>query len=400
MTTENTIFTMIDNETPDRPFVGAVKQYKLILNKEITNALTHLLKNPTHQYAQVKLALFLTLNVECSNKDGIKSIKKFSMHEAHYGPHRHKKNQINNDNSYFWDNFLNRDTSIWEKINKDDKWLFNGKACSPFRQRQVALLTQGLFLLDASDVVFDETNQKYKYNIDISIYRKLPSNGPFRAKHGYGFIPSIKNIPKVEKKTDQESLKKNIQTPSNNTNVRPIQPYIQQPYIQQPYMQQQYMQQPYMHQPYMQQQYMHQQYMHQQYMHQQYMHQPHINHQNPHRCPCSYMHPPYMSVNSPRNFFQTKVQEQVLNNEEKNVSNEEKNNNDEKQTEQTEDKNNNDEKQTEQTEEKNNNDEKKTEQTEEKNNNEEQQVESIKDTDLIEVMELYSTKWFPTEMVK
>ena len=379
MTTENSNSTVTETEISERPFVRAVKQYELILNKEIQNALTYLVSNPTHSYAQVKLPLFNTLSVEYSNKDGNKNVKKFSMHEAHYGPQRHKKNQTNTDNSYFWNNFLNRDTSIWEKINKDNKWIFNGKACSPFRQRQVALVSEGLYLLDASDVNYDETTQKYKYNINISIYRKPPSNGPFRAKHGYGFIPSIKSIPKVEKKKEQEKeqeheqkqelLKKQVH---ESTNIA----FSKQPYAQHLNAHQLNMQYPYMHQPYMHSPYMHPPYMHQPYMQQPYMQRPYMNMP---MCACPYMYPSYAHVNSPRNVSShnlhrprySVLQPLVPHNEQKNDNKTEDTN-----LEQDDDK---------------------AKDTNIEQHNDKSVDTNNKETDLSNVIELYSTKWFPLE---
>ena len=179
---------MSETEIEDRPFIDAIQQYRLILNKEINSALMNLIHNPSLSCAPVKLQLFDTIYVEYT-KDGNKIIKDYLMHELHYGPHKHE--QINNYNSQIWENFLNRDKSIWKKINK---WLCNGASISPFCQRQIALLAEKVYLIDASEVIYDDEEKKYKFNIDISVHRKLPQNISFLEKHNYAFISSVCSI--------------------------------------------------------------------------------------------------------------------------------------------------------------------------------------------------------------
>lgn len=183
-----------------RPFAGAVAQYETVLNSAIADAEQHLAENPKHAYAKVILPLFTTLHVDCVDQYGNTKVKKFAFHEAHYAPHIRTTNPRPSGKSASeqkWAGFLNRYVYIWTLLGQDGKAPGGdgtgrgGTACSPFRNAQVALLAKNLYLIDGSDVVFDEQTGNAWYNINIALYRSPPKNGPFRAAHGYGFIPYL-----------------------------------------------------------------------------------------------------------------------------------------------------------------------------------------------------------------
>jgi hypothetical protein len=183
-----------------RPFVGAVEQYITVLHTSIIAAKQQLAKNPKHSYAKVILPLFTTLKVNCTDQYGNNKVKMFAFHEAHYAPLIHNTNKnmsVNNTKEQKWAGFLNRYIYIWTllgqygKVPGGDGTGRGGTACSPFRDAQIALLYEGLYLIDGSDVVYDAQNGNARYNINIALYRTPPQNGPFRAAHGYGFIPYL-----------------------------------------------------------------------------------------------------------------------------------------------------------------------------------------------------------------
>ncbi|VBB18858.1 hypothetical protein YASMINEVIRUS_1390 [Yasminevirus sp. GU-2018] len=193
-----------------RPFAGAVAQYCQVLTNAVADAEEQLDANPGWNYAIVELPLFDTLDVECTDQFGNVVVKSYAFHEAHYGPlkrqvfpphipHQHHK----------WLNFYNRSQDIWVVLGQPGKAPGgdgsgkDGTACAPFRDMQVALLQKGHFLIDASEVVFDEAKGRFWYKINIAIYRSPPRNGPVRAPHGYGFIPGLG--PAMKAKQDQDA---------------------------------------------------------------------------------------------------------------------------------------------------------------------------------------------------
>lgn len=183
-----------------RPFAGAVAQYEVVLADAISAAEQQLLENPKHAYAKVILPLFTTLWVECADQYGNTKVKKFAFHEAHYGPHiSTKKSNLNKKSAVEqkWAGFLNRYVYIWTCLGQEGKAPGGdgtgrgNTACSPFRNAQLAELAKGLYLIDGSDVAHDEQSGNAWYNINIALYRYPPRDGPFRAAHGYGFIPYL-----------------------------------------------------------------------------------------------------------------------------------------------------------------------------------------------------------------
>jgi hypothetical protein len=246
----------------ERPFKNAMEQYKKILNNEIENAKAHLSSYPNHDYAKLTIPLFEKIQVLCTDQFGNKKTKIYMVHELHYGPLINAKLQkdiVIDPLFKNWYGFYARYNYIWTQVNAMNKLPGgdgtgkDGTACSPFRDCQVKLLKEdGLYLVDTSDVVFDTVRNKYRYRINITLYRNKPINGPFRMPHGYGFIPNLGSSPKsfVEPEPmPQQQYQQKIQQP------RFQQPRFQQPRFQQPRFQQPRFQQPRFQQPqYFQQQ--------------------------------------------------------------------------------------------------------------------------------------------------
>lgn len=180
-----------------RPFAGAVEQYKVVLADALTDAKQHLIENPNHEYAKVMLPMFSTLSVDTYDQFGNHKVKKFAFHEAHYGPHIRIPGQGRPTAEQKWANFLHRYVYIWTLLGQDGKAPGGdgtgrgGTACAPFRDAQISLLGENLYLMDGSNIAHDAQKGTYWYNIHIAIYRNPPRNGPFRAPHGYGFIPYL-----------------------------------------------------------------------------------------------------------------------------------------------------------------------------------------------------------------
>lgn len=191
---------ILQTYTGERPFKGAVEMYKMFLYNAIQHAKGHLLMHPHHTYAKVNIPLFSTFVISCHDQFGNEVLKKYPVHVLHYGPiiNNTKATPGLSDQERYWAGFLDRDTSIWVHVNGEGKVPggigngYGGTACSPFRDAQVRLLQEeGLYLIDASDVFRDTKTGKLFYNIIIHLYRNKPLNGPFPAKHGYGYIPNL-----------------------------------------------------------------------------------------------------------------------------------------------------------------------------------------------------------------
>lgn len=180
-----------------RPLIGALNLYKSVLQSAINNALKHLHNYPRHTYARVFLPLFKTISVVCHDQDNEKHIKKYSFHELHYGPERSMCRMNNMTPEQFkWYKFQCRNTFVWLNVNQCGKQSGGdgsgrgGTACSIFRDTQIALLQTGLYLIDASQVVYDETRKKLRYHINIYLQNVMPVE-PVRRWHGYGHIPGL-----------------------------------------------------------------------------------------------------------------------------------------------------------------------------------------------------------------
>jgi hypothetical protein len=194
-----------------RPFAGAVFQYIQKLSQSVDFAKTHLQKNSEHTFAKVFLPLFDILQVPCTDQFGTLYVKQYLFHDAHYGPISHngqlQKNRDNDPlNINMWHNFRNRFQYIWVLLNDsmDDCYKFkqpggDGRGfgntpCSIFRDFQVELLKENLYLVDYSDVVFDAKKNNYKYNIDIRLYRTPPTRRLYKVWHEYDLIPGINRV--------------------------------------------------------------------------------------------------------------------------------------------------------------------------------------------------------------
>jgi hypothetical protein len=191
-----------------RPFVNAMEQYVTLLNTEIQNAKAHLATHPKHKYAKLHIRLFDMIHVHCTDQFGNEIIKSYITHEVHYGPRIrvacppdvHPKFRK-------WNGFFVRYNLIWPQVNEAGKLPGgdgtgkNGTACSPFRDAQVRLLKEeGLFLIDASDIFFDQNRGTFRYYVNIRLYRSKPEDGPFKAAHGYGYIPGLGSAKQSDEK--------------------------------------------------------------------------------------------------------------------------------------------------------------------------------------------------------
>ena len=288
-----------------RPFAKAVDKYKEMLNNEIAKAKKQLEDNTQYSYAKVRIPMFSKIEVDYVDKFGEQCVKKFYVHEAHYGPHCRQEFLPDIPiNQQKWMTFLVRDILIWTRLEQEDKHPGGdgtGKdntACSPFRAAQVALLKEKLYLIDASDVVFDGETNSFSFHVHIALYRTPPKNGPFRAPHGYGFIPHLGSAERQTK--PMHTSNPTFAHSSINHTFSPmmmppsgyfVNPPIFQPPIMQPpifcspmmypsVMQQQVMQQPVFQQPVMQQPVMQQPMFHQSGMQQPVMQQPDLQQSN------------------------------------------------------------------------------------------------------------------------
>lgn len=184
-----------------RPFAGAVDFYtKYLLEPAINRAKNQLTENPNWSYAVVEIPLFKTIDVVLTDQFGNTMPRQYAVHEAHYGPLIHKKyNNISPKAHQKWMGFYDRDTSIWVKLELKkgiklpggDGTGRGGTECSPFRDAQIDLLKQNLFLIDSSDITHDAGQDRLWYRINIAIYRNPSPNGPIRIAHGYGYIPGL-----------------------------------------------------------------------------------------------------------------------------------------------------------------------------------------------------------------
>jgi hypothetical protein len=223
-----------------RPFAGAVDYYiKNCLNPAIETAKKNLVDNPTWNYATVEIPLFDTIDVPCTDQFGNIKTKSYVVHEAHYGPLIHKQHNQMDQNiprgHQKWLNFYNRATNIWvilalnqgTKLPGGDGSGRGDTECAPFRDAQIALLKENLFLIDSSDVVYDTNKDRFWYKINIALYRTLPPNGPNRVPHGYGYIPGlgpvVKSILKAPRNAENNSsnvpvVKSILKAPRNAEN--------------------------------------------------------------------------------------------------------------------------------------------------------------------------------------
>lgn len=192
-----------------RPFVGAVEQYKKILNEELEKATKKLKLHSEMQFEFVRLPLFSQIDVQCKDQNDDDHIKTYTFHEVHYGPLVRvyiPENVRPKDRKWF--GFFARQNAIWLDVNAQGKQPGgdgtgkDGTACSPFRDAQVALLKQGFYLLDSSNFEYDKERDRFWYKIQIAVYREPPKNGPFRIPHGYGFIPYLGPAPKITESID------------------------------------------------------------------------------------------------------------------------------------------------------------------------------------------------------
>lgn len=195
-----------------RPFVGAVEYYENKLNRCLNGGKNFLSANPNCEYAKIKLKLFSRFYVECSNKEGSIMMKSYYLHEPHYGPIVRRKRTNVDIATQKWLDFFSRYNYIWVLINTDKTKLPGGDgtgmgdtACSAFRTAQLKMMQEGYYLIDVSHVVLNrhrrhngfpseiylDYQNKYRYNIDIRLYRNIPMDGPFKSPFGYGYIPGL-----------------------------------------------------------------------------------------------------------------------------------------------------------------------------------------------------------------
>ena len=191
----------------ERPYTEALNIFKHnILSHSISNALQKLITYPQYTYASVPLKLFAQIEIPCKNQEGVSIIKKYYIHELHYGPMRRPYNKDKMASTFF-----DRDISIWTRVNAYGKMSGgdgtgkNGTACSPFRDWQLFLRDRGLYLIDASDIVYDMKTCKFHLKISITIYRQPPKE-PCRAPHGYGFIPGLGSAIKPDTDLDNNLI--------------------------------------------------------------------------------------------------------------------------------------------------------------------------------------------------
>jgi hypothetical protein len=185
-----------------RPIFVAIEKYERMLQNAVLSAKKDLANNLGKQYTCVFFRnglVYGKINVKCEreNNDGSISteIKSYPTHVIHYGPMRTHPplkdpltgTEYNNDFQY-WIGFYYRDQSIWQEI---QQFRGNNTSIPPFREAQIKLQEEGLYLIDKSEITFNPETWKYGYNEDIRLYRSIPVDGPFRVPHGYGFIPSL-----------------------------------------------------------------------------------------------------------------------------------------------------------------------------------------------------------------
>ena len=221
-----------------RPFAGAVDHYiNYHLNPAIDKAKKNLEKHPQWKFAKVELPLFETIDVLCADQYGNPLTKHYSVHEAHYGPLVHIKYDENNKipkEHQKWHNFYNRQTSVWvslelnkgTKLSGGDGSGRGGTECSPFRDAQMNLIKENLFLIDASDVEYDDDKDRFWYKINITLNRSPLPNGPIRIPHGYGFIPGLGSSTKspinpIVNQPVNQNQSKNSNLRSNGRNGNP-----------------------------------------------------------------------------------------------------------------------------------------------------------------------------------
>jgi hypothetical protein len=182
-----------------RSFAPIALQYANdILPRAIEQATQYLALNPTREYARVNLRLFDRLATTITDKHGNPRTIYYFVHEAHYAPLiRVPPNPAIPYEAHKWNQFMYaRDNLMWVLVSSDpakrhgDGTGHGGGACSPFRDAQIRLSNQSLYLVDESKVMFDDQAQKYWYQINIRLYRVLPAE-PFIAPHGYGMIPML-----------------------------------------------------------------------------------------------------------------------------------------------------------------------------------------------------------------
>jgi hypothetical protein len=187
----------------ERPFSKACNVYQTMLLSAIDVAIKDMF-DKNHQWKQVHFPLFSTLSVATRDSDGKEFIKTYTLHELHYGPTRRfdkpeVKPEVMPYDVYKWEKFQRRNNRIWLSVNSvgklpgGDGTGFGGTACSIFRDVQMNLLRQNLYLIDTSYIYFDESRKKMRYAIKIFIQRNPPPY-PVKTWHGYGYIPGLGSV--------------------------------------------------------------------------------------------------------------------------------------------------------------------------------------------------------------
>jgi hypothetical protein len=188
-----------------------LKQYQIILDNVVENAITRLNSNKSISYSFVNLKLFDTVKITSNDKS-----KNFKIHELHYGPIWNKNKQIENESDvvYYWRKFITRDRFIFMKTNEDLSLL------TLFQKKQMELVKKNYFLVDLSDTKYDTEKDKVFYDIKIVLYKTKPHK-PIKRWHSYGYIPTLgtPTITKTKTKSHNNSKSKFSKSKFNKSKI-------------------------------------------------------------------------------------------------------------------------------------------------------------------------------------
>jgi hypothetical protein len=180
------------------PIMRAIELYKELLDREIRRAEEELRKNTKKEFIPIKLGLFRKIIVPCvSSNTGREKEIYFRTHELHYGLLDNVEMCEDDTMEDYWmRSFSSRNNGIWIRTNIDTSKNHGGDgkgwkntACSPFRQKQIDLASEGKYLLDLSYFTKNNETGKYMYIENIKLCRKLREKKIY-LWHQYDLIPN------------------------------------------------------------------------------------------------------------------------------------------------------------------------------------------------------------------